>query len=97
MKEQANSDPLRIGFIAQEMNVVFPEFVSYDKDNDIYSLNYAGLSVIAIKAIQEQQKIIEELKAQLASEKMERTKEIDRLSKQVEELMIFMNSAAKKD
>ena len=51
------------GFIAQEVMEVFPEFVSNFQhpkndttDNNIYhAINYAGFSVIAIKAIQEQQ------------------------------------------
>jgi hypothetical protein len=51
------------GFIAQEVMQVFPEFVSDfhrpsndSTDNEVYhGINYAGFSVIAIKAIQEQQ------------------------------------------
>ena len=51
------------GVIAQELNEIFPEFVHQDNSDDLMGVNYAGLSVIAIKAIQEQQKEIEELKA----------------------------------
>lgn len=53
-----------IGLIAQEVQTVFPELVnqSSDRNGESYlALNYSSLSVIAIKAIQEQQAIIEEL------------------------------------
>jgi hypothetical protein len=57
-----------IGFIAQEVEPLFPEVVSKQETNDPnaeikdqYGMDYAGMSVIAIKAIQEQQKIIEQL------------------------------------
>jgi hypothetical protein len=48
------------GFISQEVLQLFPEFVSGFKRNATdstlyYGINYAGFSVIAIKAIQEQQ------------------------------------------
>lgn len=58
----------QIGFIAQEVNEVFPEFVYLNRSSDterpeeeLYTMDYSGMSVIAIKAIQEQQEIIETL------------------------------------
>jgi hypothetical protein len=59
-----------MGFISQEVIDLFPELVSSSKrsteDSTLYlGIKYAGFSVIAIKAIQEQQKIIEGLKARL--------------------------------
>jgi hypothetical protein len=57
-----------LGFIAQDVEVFFPELVgeSQARDgNDSYlSLNYAGFGILAIKAIQEQQQQIEALKAE---------------------------------
>ena len=71
-----------IGFIAQEVEPLFPEVVSkqqIDDPNveikDQYGMDYAGMSIIAIKAIQEQQKIIEQQNA-----------DIEMLKKQMEEL-----------
>ncbi|MGO1729040.1 MAG: tail fiber domain-containing protein [Flavobacteriaceae bacterium] len=54
----------QIGYIAQELEKQFPEFVNKpakdpNRDN-YYTVNYAGMSAVAIKAIQEQQEIIEE-------------------------------------
>lgn len=42
----------RIGVIAQELLAIFPEFVSGSRE-DYFSVNYAQLSAIALKAIQE--------------------------------------------
>lgn len=54
------------GFIAQELEKLFPQFVYYGGDNQVlYTVDYAGLSVIALKAIQEQQAQIEALKAEI--------------------------------
>lgn len=50
-----------IGFIAQEVQEIFPELV-HDKDGSL-ALSYADFSVLAIKAIQEQQEIISGLQA----------------------------------
>ncbi|PHN04716.1 tail fiber domain-containing protein [Flavilitoribacter nigricans] len=52
-----------IGFIAQEVAPVFPELVDYSEADDLYGINYAGFSVVAIKAIQEQQAVIESQQA----------------------------------
>ncbi|MFD2540767.1 tail fiber domain-containing protein [Lacinutrix gracilariae] len=48
-----------LGFIAQEVQEIFPEVVHYSEADDLYGIDYGGFSVIAIKAIQEQQTIIE--------------------------------------
>ena len=54
------------GFIAQELQELFPQFVYYGGDNQVlYTVDYAGMSVIALKAVQEQQEIIESLQAQI--------------------------------
>lgn len=60
-----------IGFIAQQVNGLFPELVttvSGKNDNgmtDMLGINYSGFGVIAIKAIQEQQKLITDLQAKV--------------------------------
>lgn len=69
---QFNDNPTNktsIGFIAQDVEVLFPEFVYKNtmKDgSEIRSMDYAGMSVIALKAIQEQQVLIKELQAEIA-------------------------------
>jgi hypothetical protein len=56
------SDKKHYGMIAQDVEKIFPEIVSHKlgKDQDVYAVNYSAYGVIAIKAIQEQQKKIEE-------------------------------------
>lgn len=62
-----------IGFIAQDIQALFPEFVAVNTTNEgnpmvpnQLSVDYAGLSTLAIKALQEQQSQIEDLKARIA-------------------------------
>ncbi len=54
----ATSGAKGIGFIAQDVRKQFPSLVTNGK---LPTLNYAGLSVLAIAAIQEQHRIIEHL------------------------------------
>ncbi len=53
---------LSLGFIAQEVEEVFPELVNHT--GDYRSLSYNDYAVISVKAIQEQQQQIEQLKQQ---------------------------------
>jgi hypothetical protein len=49
------------GFLAQDLEKHFPQFVYYGGDNEVtYTVDYGGMSVVAIKAIQEQQIIIDQ-------------------------------------
>ena len=62
--EQDASGARHSGVIAQELEVVFPEFVTVGQDrqgNEVRSVDYAGLSVVALKAIQEQEARLEKL------------------------------------
>ncbi|MCP1383060.1 tail fiber domain-containing protein [Runella salmonicolor] len=63
-----------IGFIAQELKEVFPEVVDVrlmpttngaaGEIADLHGVDYSHLSVVAIKAIQEQQELIQKLQKQ---------------------------------
>lgn len=60
-----------IGFIAQDVEKLFPELVSVSSDErspGIYSLNYSAFGVLAIKAIQEQQALIEKQRTRSAEQ-----------------------------
>jgi hypothetical protein len=52
----------RVGVIAQEMEPILPEVVTYEPEEDIYSVDYGNITGILIEAIKDQQKQIEELK-----------------------------------
>ncbi|MEL7148422.1 MAG: tail fiber domain-containing protein, partial [Bacteroidota bacterium] len=51
-----------IGMIAQEVEKYFPQVV---RKKEFYTLDYNGFGVIAIKAIQEQQELINQLKKEI--------------------------------
>jgi hypothetical protein len=70
-------DKTQHGFIAQELQQVFPEMVKETqqpvfennkmvKTEDFNSVNYTALIPVLIKAVQEQQVMIEDLKKQLS-------------------------------
>ena len=73
--KNVDNAPLTKGFIAQEVQEVFPELVNVSADG-MMALPYDEFGVIAVKAIQEQQAIIDN-----------QQKEIDELKAQVELLM----------
>ena len=54
-----------LGFIAQEVEPLFPEVVSYSEADALYGVDYSAFGIIAIKAIQEQQGIIENQQKQI--------------------------------
>ena len=72
----------RIGFIAQEVKEIFPEAVVTGTDADkTMGINYSDLIPVLTKAIQEQQKIIEQQEKkiseiQIALEEIKKTKTI---------------------
>jgi hypothetical protein len=62
--DQNNSANKTPGLIAQEVEQIFPELVKTDEEGN-KGLAYDNFIILAIKAIQEQQKLIEELQKQL--------------------------------
>jgi hypothetical protein len=69
------SDKQEIGFVAQEVEPLIPELVESTKNSvtgeDRLTLSYGQLSAVLVKAIQEQQVLIQEIKAELATLKGE--------------------------
>lgn len=63
---ESSNAPLSMGFIAQDVASAFPELVGTSPvrngEGSTLMVNYGGLSVVAIKAIQEQQEQIDRLK-----------------------------------
>lgn len=67
--KNVNTDHKTIGFIAQDVRKLFPGIVRVEEDTDstikgiknLHTLNYTVFGVLAIKAIQEQQALIETL------------------------------------
>jgi len=65
-KTMKNTESKTLGLIAQDVQDVFP-FLVYEGQDDMLALSYGNMSVLAIKAIQEQQEIIEEKEARITS------------------------------
>ncbi|HNV81355.1 MAG TPA: tail fiber domain-containing protein [Tenuifilaceae bacterium] len=64
----------RIGFIAQEMEPVLPELVFTNEADGYKGVNYAEVTAVLVEAVKEQQKMIEELKAEIEQLKKNNTK-----------------------
>lgn len=84
--DSKDSDHRMLGFMAQDIQPYFPELVyqRYDREltKPVLTMDYSGLGVIALKAIQEQQTIINR-----QQEKIDRQQQqIDLLLKRVEKL-----------
>ena len=60
-KANPEDAPLSYGFIAQEVEKLFPDFVSSKGPDGMKALAYQNIGVVAIKAIQEQQVMIDAL------------------------------------
>lgn len=61
-KDLDKDQKIKTGFIAQELQAVFPELVSNDKEGNL-AIHYTGLIPHLVRAIQEQQEMIEQLKS----------------------------------
>ena len=44
---------LSIGMVAQDVQKIYPELVTYHEEEDIFHMNYSGIGVVAVKAVQE--------------------------------------------
>ncbi len=84
-KDQKDLEHKEIGVVAQELLPLFPSLVN--SKSEFMTVSYIGLGPIAIKAIQEQQEIIDKLKRELADSRAENVK----LESKVEELSSSIN------
>ena len=77
---QSDKDKKYVGLIAQDVKELFPSFVHYTNEDDAYTMDYAGFSVVAIQAIKEQQGKINE-----------QQEDIDNLRLEIEEIKKLLN------
>ena len=65
MLQSNAADKKHYGLIAQEVEKIFPELISHQKEDDgsdIYMMDYTVFGVLAIKALQEEHHTLENLK-----------------------------------
>lgn len=70
MKDQKGSKR-NIGLISQEVKEIFPSITHYVEESDLLTLSYSELIPILIKALQEQQTIIEAQNSKIDSQTLE--------------------------
>lgn len=97
-----NNQTLYHGFIAQQVQKILPDLVTHtiikERNLDLYSLNYSGFGVIAIKGIQELQEIIEEQQKELNTLKTENEllkSRLDKIEKLLEQSITFNSSTSR--
>ena len=54
-----------IGFIAEQVKEIYPDLVAYEEDGEISGVQYSKLTTVLVKALQQQQEQIEELKKEI--------------------------------
>jgi len=64
-KTESNTEDIKIGVIAQEVEAVLPELVIESPETGLKSVAYSELTSVLINAIKEQQEIIEDLKLRI--------------------------------
>jgi signal transduction protein with GAF and PtsI domain len=77
----------QIGFIAQELEEVFPQVVTTDKETGMKAVAYGHTCAIAIAAVQELKTEHDQVIAKLTKKHEE---EIEKLTKEMEELKVMM-------
>ena len=80
---------LAYGFIAQDVEKIFPDFVKTKGPDGLKAVSYQNLNIIAIKAIQEQQVIIEAQQKQIdlhTQQNVIMMETIKKLEKAIEEI-----------
>jgi hypothetical protein len=63
-KDESRDQDMQIGLLAQEVEKVFPQLVKKDEAG-LLGVNYNGFAPLLIKGMQEQQRMIEDLKKQI--------------------------------
>ena len=73
----------KLGFIAQELETVFPELVHYNEESGLKSVDYIGVIPVLVEAVKEQQAIIDSLK-----EKVKESEDLKQRVERLEELLV---------
>ena len=85
--DQADDAPLAHGFLAQDVEQLFPSFVSTKGEHNSKAIEYQNFSVLAIQAIKEQQK-------QLANQADQITKQDSKIAEQYRKMKMIETALA---
>jgi len=91
-KDNAPGSRLSYGFIAQDVEKIFPDFVTTKGEGQLKAVGYQKLNVMAIKAIQEQQVMIELLEQQLIDNAAENKRQNAKQQSEIESLQAQMKT-----
>jgi hypothetical protein len=89
--DEKDATPKHYGLMAQDVAKLFPEIVlhsKFDGDKDTWLMNYSAFGILAVKAIQELQPVIEEQKLLI----QEQEKEISTLKSRLDKLEAALQS-----
>ncbi|RYY69538.1 MAG: hypothetical protein EOO13_09225 [Chitinophagaceae bacterium] len=78
-KDNESGAPVSYGFIAQEVEKIFPGAVSTSPRDGMKAVAYQKLNILAIKSIQEQQAIIEAQQKEVAEVKEQNSRMLERI------------------
>jgi hypothetical protein len=81
-RDRTLSAKKQYGFIAQEIEKIFPDLVSKDNDSGHLSVSYQGLIPLMLESMKERDQIIQKNKLTISIMKKEFQKKIDQLEKQ---------------
>ena len=98
-KDDPNRKHKDLGFIAQEVEQIFPEIVFTNPNDGYMGVNYDRFISVLTKAMQEQQEIINDLKSENALLKQtdqKREMEIKSLKSDISEIKTMLNQQSKK-
>ncbi|MDT0557079.1 tail fiber domain-containing protein [Ichthyenterobacterium sp. W332] len=91
MKDQTDTNRNH-GLISQEVREIFPSITHYVKESDLLTLSYTELIPILIKAIQEQQEIIETQRLSISEEKNTNKKQNEMLQALLTRIEVVENN-----
>ncbi len=91
-KDNLAGTPLSYGFIAQEVEPIFPSFVSTKGPDKMKAVAYQNFTIVAVKAIQEQQAMIVELTKQLDATNRAITEQARQFQEQMNQLKLTTES-----
>jgi len=80
-----DTDPRSFGFLAQDVEKLFPEFV-FTSETGMKGIAYSNFSVVAIKAIQEQQELINKLERKSQEQEQQFQQQLNILQQRIEAL-----------